>query len=429
MRSSESWRDPKRYLWLLGPAVPGLVAVSWLLVKATGIGAFWWAGPLLAFGVIPVLDHWIGPDASSPPDGVLARLENDRYYRWITYLYLPNQYGSVVLACWLWSGGGWVAMAFVDKLGLMLTVGLIGGLAINAAHDLGHTREQTERRLSKIALAQTCYGHFYVEHNRGHHVRVATPEDPASARFGESLYAFIPRSVLGGVRSAWHLEARRLNRLGKSRWALRNEVLNAWLISAVLLTILAVWFRPVVLPWLIGQAVVGIGLLETVNYTEHYGLRRRLLPSGRYERVRPSHSWNSNTVIANVFLFHLQRHSDHHANPLRRYQALRGVDEAPQLPTGYSAMVLMAMLPPIWRRVMDPRVLAFYGGRIELTALKPGHSPANATLTRWRKNFRESTTRSATSLLNRPCSSWRPRLPRVAESTSPPRDTATRSPC
>ena len=182
-----SWKDPKRYLWLLGAVVPGLVAASWLVVWATGLGAFWWAGPILAFGVIPVLDHMIGPDADNPPDSALAWLENDRMYRWATYLYLPNQYGSVLLACWLWSGGGWLTMGFADKLGLMATVGLIGGLAINAAHELGHTREQTERRLSKVALAQTCYGHFFVEHIRGHHVRVATAEDPASARLGESF--------------------------------------------------------------------------------------------------------------------------------------------------------------------------------------------------------------------------------------------------
>ncbi len=236
-------------------------------------------------------------------------------------------------------------MTFADKAGLMTTVGLIGGLAINAAHDLGHTREVQERRLAKLALAQTCYGHFFVEHNRGHHVRVATAEDPASARLGETLYAFVPRSVIGGVRSAWNLEAARLARDGKTRWTLRNDVLNAWLISIVLFAVLALWFRPVVLPWLIGQAVIGIGLLETVNYVEHYGLRRQQTASGRYERVRPSHSRNSNTVIANVCLFHLQRHSDHHANPLRRYQALRHDEESPQLPGGYSTMVPLAMIP------------------------------------------------------------------------------------
>ena len=366
-----SWTEPKRYLWLLAALVPAHVFASWHGVRATGLSAFWWAGPIVAFGVIPVLDHMVRPRADNPPDSVLAWLENDSFYRWATYLYLPNQYLSLVFACWLWSGGDRLTMSFADKLGLMATVGFIGGLAINAAHELGHTRVRTERRLSKVALAQTCYGHFFVEHNRGHHVRVATAEDPASARLGESLYAFIPRSVIGGLRSAWSLEATRLARIGKSRWTLSNNVLNAWLLSVVLFTVLIVWFGPVVLPWLIGQAIIGICLLETVNYLEHYGLRRQKLSNGRYERVRASHSWNSSTVVAGVLLFHLQRHSDHHANPLRGYQALRHVDDAPQLPSGYSAMMLLALFPPLWRQVMDPRVLAFYDGDIQLAALKP----------------------------------------------------------
>ena len=370
--SAASWKEPKRYLGLLAAAVPLLVYASWLGVLATGIRAFWWAGPILAFGVVPVLDHIIGPDPDNPPDSVLAWLENDPLYRWATYLYLPNQYLSLVFACWLWAGGGWLTMSFADKLGLMVTVGLIGGLAINAAHELGHKRLQSERRLSKVALAQTCYGHFFVEHNRGHHLRVATAEDPASARLHESLYAFIPRSVIGSLRSAWSLEAARLARIGKSRWTLSNDVLNAWLLSVGLFTVLAVWFRPVVLPWLSGQAVIGFCLLETVNYLEHYGLRRQKLPSGRYERVRPAHSWNSSTVITKVLLFHLQQHSDHHVNPRRNYQVLRHVDEAPQLPSGYSAMLLLALFPPLWRRVMDTRVLDFYRGDIRLAALKPG---------------------------------------------------------
>lgn len=366
------WRDPKRYLWLLGAVVPALVAASWLVVWTTGLGAFWWAGPILAFGVIPVLDHMIGPDADNPPDSALAWLENDRMYRWATYLYLPNQYLSLLFACWLWSGGGWLTMTFADKLGLMATIGLIGGLAINAAHELGHTRVQTGRRLSKVALALTCYGHFFVEHNCGHHVRVATAEDSASARLGETLYAFIPRSVFGSLRSAWSLEARRLAGIGKPRWTLSNDVLNAWLLGVALFVVLAVWFGPVVLPWLIGQAIIGFCLLESVNYLEHYGLRRQKLASGRYERVRPAHSWNSSTVVVSVLLFRLQRHSDHHVNPLRNYQALRHVDEAPQLPSGYSGMLLLAMFPPLWRRVTDPRVLDFYRGDIRLAALKPG---------------------------------------------------------
>jgi alkane 1-monooxygenase len=366
-----TWKDRKRYLWLLGLIIPALVVTSWLAVEATGLGVFWWAGPILMFGIIPVLDYLVGPDSENPPDSALAWLENDPYYRWATYLNLPAQYLSLLLACWLWSDGGWLTMGWIDKVGLMLTVGGIGGVAINTAHELGHTRAQAEKWLSKVALAQTCYGHFFVEHNRGHHLRVATAEDPASSRFGESLYFFIPRSVVGGLRSAWNIERRRFERKGKSPWTLKNDVLNAWLMSIALFTLLAVWFGVGVLPWLIGQAIIGFCLLETINYLEHYGLRRQKRPDGHYDQVRPTHSWNSNSVMANVLLFHLQRHSDHHVNPTRRYQALRHADDAPQLPAGYATMVLLAMFPPFWRRVMDRRVLDHYRGDVRLAALSP----------------------------------------------------------
>jgi alkane 1-monooxygenase len=369
--SRASWRDPKRYLWLLGAIVPGLVGLAWLSIQVTGIEAFWWCGPVLAFGMVPLLDRVIGPDTDNPPDSALTWLEEDPFYRWVTYLYLPGQYLSLIFACWLWAGGGWLAMSLVDRVGLMVTVGIVGGIAISAAHELGHRRSTLERRLCKIALAQTCYGHFFVEHNRGHHARVATAEDPASSRLGESLYRFIPRSVLGGVCSAWQLEAQRLARAGRSRWSLRNDVLNAWLLSLGLFAVLALWFGPVVLPWLAGQAVIGFCMLEAVNYLEHYGLRRQKLPNGRYEPVRPAHSWNSNTVVANIFLFHLQRHSDHHAHPGRRFQSLRHAEEAPQLPAGYATMLVTALVPPLWRRVMDHRVLEHYGGDVRLAALRP----------------------------------------------------------
>lgn len=364
-----AWRDRKRYFWLLAPIVPSLVAESWFLVQVTGLDLFWWLGPILTFFVIPVLDYLVGADAENPPDSALAWLENDRFYRWVNFLYLPGQYLSLIFACWIWAGGGWVDMSPVDKLGLMFTVGIIGGIAISTAHELGHRRAGLERKLSKLALAQTGYGHFFVEHNRGHHAKVATPEDPASSRLGESLYAFIRRSVTGGVRSAWRLERARFGRIGTTHWSLRNDVLNAWLLTLVLFAVLIAWFGVVVLPWLIGQAAVGFCMLEAVNYLEHYGLRRQKLADGRYERVRASHSWNSNTIVANVCLFHLQRHSDHHAHPLRRYQTLRHADEAPQLPSGYATMMLIAMIPPLWRRVMDWRVIEHYDGQVHLAAL------------------------------------------------------------
>lgn len=368
---ARGWRDRKRYVWLLGLVIPTLVPMSWAAVALTGSGIFWWSGPALMFLLIPVLDFIVGPDSENPPDSALAWLEHDRYYQWAIYLYLPAQYASLVLACWLWSGGGGYAASLPDKIGLMLTVGGIAGVAINAAHELGHQRAQSERWLSKIALAQSGYGHFFVEHNRGHHARVATPEDPASSRLGENLYVFHYRSIFGSLRSAWGLERSRLSRRGKSSWSLRNDVLNAWAMTVALFAILGAIFGAAVLPWLLGQAVIGVFLLETINYLEHYGLRRHRRSDGSYEQVRASHSWNSNSVISNVFLFHLQRHSDHHANPQRRYQALCHADEAPQLPAGYATMVVLALFPPVWRRVMDPRVLAHYRGDARLAALSP----------------------------------------------------------
>jgi len=365
------WRDRKRYVWLLGLIIPVLVPASWAGVAVTGSGLFWWSGPTLVFVLIPLLDVVVGPDSENPPDSALAWLEHDRFYRWAIYLYLPAQYVSLMLACWFWSGGGGVVLNDLDKLGLMLTVGGVAGVAINAAHEMGHQRAQSERWLSKVALAQTGYGHFFVEHNRGHHAWVATPEDPASARLGENLFLFHFRSVFGSLRSAWRIERRRLARCGKSAWTLRNDALNSWLMTVALFASLVTAFGAGVLPWLIGQAVVGFLLLETINYLEHYGLRRQHRPDGSYEKVRPSHSWNSNSVISNVFLFHLQRHSDHHANPQRRYQALCHAEEAPQLPAGYATMVLVALFPPLWRRLMDRRVLAHYRGDIRRAALSP----------------------------------------------------------
>jgi alkane 1-monooxygenase len=362
------WRDPKRYAWLLGLLIPTLPFLSWSLVHITGLGVFWFYGPMLVFGVFPPLDLALGLDARNPPDSVIKWLEQDRYYRWCTYLYIPIQYAGLVFACWLWAHGH---LSTLDSVGLALTVAMVSGIAINTAHELGHKRASLERWLSRVALAQSGYGHFYIEHNRGHHVRVATPEDPASARLGESFYAFLPRTVVGSLRSAWELEAVRLRRMERGPWSIRNDILGAWAMTVVLFAALTAIFGFVVLPYLVIQAAVGFSLLEVVNYLEHYGLLRQKRDDGRYERTRPEHSWNSNNMASNVLLYHLQRHSDHHANPIRRYQALRHVDEAPQLPTGYAGMILLATIPPLWRRVMDHRVLEHYRGDVELANRKP----------------------------------------------------------
>ena len=363
-----AWTDGKRYAWLLGIVIPFAPFIAWALAEWTGFVGFWFFGPALVFVVFPLLDVAIGLDATNPPDSVLKYLEQDRYYRWCTYLFIPVQYAGLLFACWLWGSGD---LSTLGNVGLALTMGVVGGIAINTAHELGHKRASSERWLSRIALAQTGYGHFFIEHNRGHHVRVATPEDPASARFGESFWAFLPRTVAGSLRSAWGIEGERLDRLGKSHWSLHNDILGAWAMTVALFAALAIVFGPVVLPYLLIQAAIGFSLLEVVNYLEHYGLLRQKREDGRYERCRPEHSWNSNNVASNVLLYHLQRHSDHHANPTRRYQALRHVDEAPQLPTGYAGMIVLAWFPPLWRRVMDPRLVEHYGGDLSRANVAP----------------------------------------------------------
>jgi alkane 1-monooxygenase len=363
-----TWRDGKRYAWLLGLLVPTLPFIAYGLVHLTGLGAMWFFGPVLVFGIFPLADLIVGMDAANPPDSVIKWLEQDRYYRRCTYAFLPIQYAGLVFACWLWSSG---QLSTVDSIGLALTMAMVSGIAINTAHELGHKRASLERWLSKVALASSGYGHFFIEHNRGHHVRVATPEDPASSRLGESFWAFLPRTVAGSLRSSWELEIERLSRTNDGPWTWRNDILNAWAMTGVLFAVLVVAFGPVVLPYLLMQAIIGFSLLEVVNYLEHYGLLRQKRDDGRYERCAPEHSWNSNNVASNVLLYHLQRHSDHHANPMRRYQALRHFDEAPQLPTGYAGMIVLAYIPPLWRRVMDPRLLAHYQGDVSRANVQP----------------------------------------------------------
>lgn len=389
-----NWTDPKRHLWLLGlipagmlfPALAFFAAFNWLANHSVlGVETPWSALATLTmflpwvmvFVFIPVQDYRFGRDGSNPPEEVRERLEADKFYRWVVYAYVPLQYATLIMACYLWTASdlSWLGhegpMHIVGKLGVMLAAGIAGGIGINTAHELGHKIESGEKWASRITLATTFYGHFFVEHNRGHHARVATPEDPASSRFGESYYRFLPRSVFGSLRSAWGIEADRLSRQGKSPWTLRNDNLSSWAMSVVLFAALTAIFGWAVLPWLIVQAIYGFSLLEVVNYLEHYGLLRQKTKKGRYQRCRAEHSWNSDHMVTNIFLFHLQRHSDHHANPMRRFQVLRTIDEAPQLPAGYATMIVLAHFPPLWRKVMDKRVLAHYGGDVHRANIDP----------------------------------------------------------
>ena len=378
------WRDRKRHMWLYGMIPPTAIFIATALVYAMNqLGwqqfspFFFWIGPLLVYVILPLLDLRFGADGENAPDEVMEALENDKYYRYCTYIFIPFQYASFFLGAYYFTATdlSWIGfdngISWISKLGIALSIGVLGGVGINTAHEMGHKKDELERWLSKITLAQTVYGHFYIEHNRGHHVRVATPEDPASSRFGETFWGFWPRSVWGSLKSSWNLEATRMKRLNRFVLHPSNDVVNAWLMTVVLFGVTIAIFGTAVIPYLIIQAIYGFTFLETVNYLEHYGLLRQKVAGGRYERCTPKHSWNSDHLVTNIFLYHLQRHSDHHANPTRRYQTLRSMDGAPNLPSGYATMLTLAYFPPLWRKVMDQRVLDHYDGDITKVNIQP----------------------------------------------------------
>ncbi len=376
--ASASWTDGKRYWWLLSPALPLMALAMIGLAQMTGVGLWLWVMPFILYGIVPLLDRVIGTDPVNAPESAVGGLESDRYYRAIVFAYIPTQYAVTLFGVWLAVNGD---LAWWAMIGLVISVGMINGIGINTAHELGHKTNPLERWLAKITLAPVAYGHFFIEHNKGHHKHVATPEDPASSRMGEGFWTFLPRTVIGSVRSAWGIEKARLQRDRKPVLSLHNEILQSWAMTVLMFGALTVWLGPWALLFLIAQAAYGASLLEVVNYLEHYGLLRLKDANGRYERCQPRHSWNSNHVVTNLLLYQLQRHSDHHANPTRRYQSLRNFDDSPQLPSGYASMLLIAYFPPIWFRLMDPLVVAHHNGDLSRANLHP--RVRERLLTRW----------------------------------------------
>ncbi len=366
--TSLNWTDNKRYLWLLSPLIPVQMLAALGVYEATGWGALLWWGPVMVYAIIPLLDWLIGEDRVNPPESAVAGLEESPFYRYIVIAYIPAQFAGTIWGTWLACTGG---LAVWELVGLIFSVGTVSGLAINTAHELGHKKSRHERLLAAITLAPVAYGHFNVEHPRGHHKNVATPEDPASSKMGESFWRFLPRTVIGSARSGWRIERERLARQGRGPFDVRNEVLQAWSMSVVFFGAMIALFGWAALPFLLLQAAYGASLLEVVNYIEHYGLLRQKTASGRYERCAPAHSWNSNHLVTNLFLYQLQRHSDHHANPTRRFQALRHFENTPQLPAGYAGMLIPAYIPWLWYRMMDHRVVAHYDGDVSRANILP----------------------------------------------------------
>ena len=353
--SMATYTDRKRYLWLLSVFFPLTPIISIMQFQSSGSSWVLWLPLIFLYLVLPVLDFLLGQDKQNPPEEVVPQLERDLYYRVLTYATVPLHFLTLAVGAWFVSTQD---LGLVDYLAVSLTVGVISGLGINTGHEIGHKQTRLEQVLARLVLAVPAYGHFTVEHNGGHHTEVATPEDSASARFGENIYRFALRELPGGIRRGWALESRRLERLGHNPWHPQNTILQSYLLSGVIFAGLWLAFGPLVLPFLVLQSIFAWWQLTSANYIEHYGLLRQLRPNGRYEPCQPHHSWNANHLLSNLLLFHLERHSDHHAHANRRYQSLRNFENVPSLPTGYFGMFLLAYVPFLWRRVMDPRVLA-----------------------------------------------------------------------
>ncbi|AHC16649.1 alkane 1-monooxygenase [Salinispira pacifica] len=308
-----------------------------------------WSVAVFVFVLIPVFDVIFGKSSVNFTSPRIPRAFDVLIWLW-PFLQMGNLVAALIM---LQTAGGnvWFFTGHILSLGI-----INGAVGITYAHELIHRKSRAENFLGEIILSTVWYLHWKVEHVRGHHAFVATPKDPASAPLGSTIYSFIPKSFFGGWKSTAALESERLKRKGLPPISLRNYLWSAALIPSVFTAAvgLLIGFKAMLIFLL--QALVAIILLEIVNYIEHYGLRRKQLESGNYERPHPGISWNADNRLTNAFLINLQRHSDHHARPRVQYPMLESRKDAPQLPFGYATMILAALIPPLYKRIVEPRI-------------------------------------------------------------------------
>lgn len=357
--SSIAIRAPRRWAFLLG--IPNALVPTLSIAAYYGFGGAAWAAlvPFLwSFVAIPILDAVVGEDETSPPETDYDRLAADRFYTNIIFAILPIYFLNFALGIMLLVDGLplWAAVPF------LYTLGIGSGQCIIYAHELGHRTGKLDRNAAKVALSLVGYGHFCIEHNRGHHVNVATPEDCSSARMNETVYGFAVRDIIGAFRGAWKHESKRLRNRKQRLFSRHNEILQSYILTVLIAAATILWLGWAALPFILIHHTLGISALSLVNYIEHYGLKRQKLPNGRYEPCQPHHSWNTNHKVSNIVEINLQRHSDHHANPMRPYQCLRNFEELPRLPSGYPGCLSLSLVPPLWFAVMNPKVRAWAKG-------------------------------------------------------------------
>ncbi len=322
----------------------------------TSEGILTWLTMVYAWVFIPVVELMIQPNEKNMSAAEEEVAKREKLYDYMLYVFVVLQF--VALYVFLKSFHSGINQSNWEKAGRICTMGLLcGTFGINVGHELGHRVNRFEQWLAKASLMTSLYMHFFIEHNKGHHKNVATPEDPSSARYNEPVYTFYFRTIIFSYLSAWHIANEEVNKKQFPFW--KNEMLQVHVLQIIFVFIIGFYFGLTVMVYYLLAALMGILLLETVNYIEHYGLQRKPTGEGKYERAMPHHSWNSNHILGRLMLFELSRHSDHHYLASRKYQILKHYDDAPQLPTGYPGSMLLSLLPPLWFWVMNKRIKQF----------------------------------------------------------------------
>ena len=331
---------------------------AYLLPITTFIGLYFQGGwsyltVVVAFVLVPILENTTpnSPDNLAPD--IASEKAHNRLFDFLLYANIPLYVGLLIFYFTVITQ----ATTPLTTIGMTLSMGImVGTVGINVAHELGHRQTARERLAAKFLLMTALYMHFFIEHNRGHHKNVGTDEDAASAKKGETIYAFYIRAIKDGYLHAWDLENSRLQQEGGASFSFQNEMWRFLAAQLLYLALVAVCFGIQAMAYAVAIALVGILLLESIDYVEHYGLRRAKLASGRYEPVQAIHSWNSDHELGRILLYELTRHSDHHFKSTRKYQILRHLDGSPQLPFGYPTSIMVSLVPKLWFHIMDDRI-------------------------------------------------------------------------
>jgi alkane 1-monooxygenase len=335
--------------YLAAYSIP-IIAFLGMFVK----GNWFWITPVFTFICIPILELVFPIDNTNLNSNEIENKLKNTFFDWLLYLNIPIVYGLVIYALFIFFNQN---LILNEIIGLVFTLGIILSVnGINVGHELGHRQKTNERFIGKALLLPSMYMHFYIEHNYGHHLHAATPEDPATAKYNQSIYSFWITSTIRQYISAWKIQNKLLKNNKLPIYSYKNDMFWYIIFQASYLIVIALFFSVTTMLFALSAGIVGFILLETVNYIEHYGLLRLKTKSGRYERVKEIHSWNSNHVIGRIVLYELTRHSDHHFKTSKKYQVLDCHDESPQMPFGYPTSMVIAMCPPLWFNIMNKRI-------------------------------------------------------------------------